>query len=217
MSLWFDGIELSATEEPPVAVLPDYPSAMEDRQRASVELGRLTSLGGIRWYPEGAYPPGLCVRPSHLTAEEDKVRAAQDWSDALYPLNSCLSNPPAQYGAMDDLLQLLTPGAFVGGIDLQDCFLRRLVAPSRRRYLGVRRPGAGVLGVYLFLPHGLGPAPGWNDVCVKAVRANFPRLRAVDFADDMRCADVNGEHDALAAGMTGLMSLLDRIGPRYHA
>ena len=57
-------------------------------------------------------------------------------------------------------------------------------------------------------------------MCVKAVldaaRANFPQLRVVDFADDIRCVGANGEHDALAAGMTGLTSLLDRIGARYH-
>ena len=43
---------------------------------------------------------------------------------------------------------------------------------------------SGVLGVYLFLPFGLGPSPGRNDACEKAVlevpRAHLPRLRIVD-------------------------------------
>ena len=69
---------------------------------------------------------------------------------------------------MGDFLQLLSPGACVGGVDPQDCFLRYLVAPSRRRYLGVRRPTSGILGVPVFLPFGLRPFPGWNDKCVKA-------------------------------------------------
>ena len=47
MYLRFDGVELSFTKEPPVAVLPDRPSVMEDRQRAAVELGRLAALGII--------------------------------------------------------------------------------------------------------------------------------------------------------------------------
>ena len=49
------------------------------------------------------------------------------------------------------------------------------------------------------------------------VRANFPRRRAVDFVGDIRRVDVSGEHDALAAGMAGSMSLVNRMGPRYHA
>ena len=96
---------------------------MGDRQRAAVELGRLAALCKIRWYPEGVYPFDLCVCPSHLIAKEDKVRVVHDWSNVLRHLNSCLSNPPAQYGAMGDCLQLLPPDLYMGGIDLQDCFL----------------------------------------------------------------------------------------------
>ena len=42
---------------------------------------------------------------------------------------------------------------------MQDCPFYWSVAPSRRRYLGVRHPLPCVLGVYLFLPFGLGPSP----------------------------------------------------------
>ena len=59
---------------------------------------------------------------------------------------------------MGDFLRILTPGAYMGGVDLQDCFLYWLVAPVRRRFLGVRHPLTGVLGVHLFLPFGLGPS-----------------------------------------------------------
>ena len=95
-----------------------------------------------------------------------------------------------------------------------------MVAPARRRSLGDRRRLTGVLGVCLFLPFGLGPSPGWNDRCVKAVldvaRPQYPTLRIVDFADDIRRVGATGERGALAVGMTGLMSLLDRMGSRYH-
>ena len=109
----------------------------------------------------------------------------------------------------------------MGGVDLQDCSLRCLVAPSRRRYLGLRHPMSGILGVDLFLPLGLGPPPGWNDTCVKAVlgpaRAELPQLHVVDFAGDVRFAGVSGEHDALAVGMSGFTSLLEQMGARYRA
>ena len=110
-SLWFEGIGLTFAAEPPVVVLPDYPSVAEDRQRAAVELDRLAGLGKIHWYEEGSRPPDLRVCPSHLIATEDKVRVAHDWSSALYTLNSVLSNPTVQCGTIDDFLQLLTPGA----------------------------------------------------------------------------------------------------------
>ena len=40
----FNGVELPLAETPPVVILPDYPSASEDRQRAAVELDRLAAL-----------------------------------------------------------------------------------------------------------------------------------------------------------------------------
>ena len=55
LALWFDGIELSVTDEPPVAVLPDYPSVLEDRFRAAAVLGRLAAMGEIHWYDGGSY------------------------------------------------------------------------------------------------------------------------------------------------------------------
>ena len=38
----------------------------------------------------------------------------------------------------------------------------------------------------------------------------------VSFVDDIRMTDVSGEHDALAASMTNMMSILERLGVRYH-
>ena len=220
MTQWFEGVELPLTESPPVAALPDYPSVVEDRQKAAVELDRLAALGKIHWYEDGSYPPDLRVCPSHLIVKESKNRMVHDWSCAQYPLNAMLVNPPVEYGTMDGFLELLSSGAYMGGVDLQDCFLHWLVAPIHRRLLGVRHPITGVLGVYLFLPFGLGPSPGINDACVKevldVVRAHFPRLQAVDFVDDIRLVEESGEHDALAVCMTGMMSLLDHMGVRYH-
>ena len=47
---------------------------------------------------------------------------------------------------------------------------------------------------------------------VKGRPARVPRLRSSDFADDLRLVTKNGEHDALAAEMAGVASLLDDAG-----
>ena len=122
---------------------------------------------------------------------------------------------------MGDFLRILTPGAYAEGVDLRDCFLHWLAAPVCRRFLGDRRPLAGILGAYLVLPFGLGPSQGWNDKCAKAIlsaaRSHVPTMHVVDFADDVRLVDASGERDVLAVGVTGLTSLLDQMGVRYHA
>ena len=40
-------------------------------------------------------------------------------------------------------------------------------------------------------------------------RSHFPATHVVDFVGDVRLVESSGEHDALAVGMTGVMSLLD--------
>ena len=146
---WFDSFQLSRIGEPLVAGLPDYSSAVDDRERAAAWLGRLAPLGKIHWVAEGSYPPDLRVRPSHLIAKGDKVRVVRDWSHTASALNSASANPPVQHGAMDAFLGLRPPGAYMGGIDWQDCSLGWLASPSCRRSLGVRHPVSGDLGVYL--------------------------------------------------------------------
>ena len=96
VSRWFEGIELSYSEEPLVGVLPDCPSVLDDRYRAAGELGRLAASGKIHWRSEGSYPAYWRVCPSHLITKEDKMRVARDWSNVLFPLNSVLANPPVQ-------------------------------------------------------------------------------------------------------------------------
>ena len=93
------------------------------------------------------YRSDLGVCPFHLSVEGNKVGVVHDWPNYQCPLNSALVNPPAQYRAMDEFLQLLTTGAFLGGINLQDCLFHWLASPSRRRFLGVRRPVTCTLGV----------------------------------------------------------------------
>ena len=133
MGNWFKGIKSEFTRPLTPIVLADFPSVHADREVAASELDRLAPPGKIHWYEEGAYPPHLCVCPSHLIVPADKVRVVHDWSNWQYPRNAGLVNPPVEYGATDGFLELLAPGAFMGGIDLLDCFLRWLVSPSCRR------------------------------------------------------------------------------------
>ena len=134
----------------------------------------------------------------------------------MFPLISVLGNSSVQFGTRVEFLSHLSPGALEGGINLQNCFLCRLVAPFCWRLLGVRRPVSGVMGAYHFLPFGLGPSPGWDDACVKTIlqvgRSRFSRLRVADFADDIRLVTKSGGRDALAADMTGAMSLFGDLG-----
>ena len=85
----------------------------------------------------------------------------------------------------------------------------------------MRRPLSGVLGVYLFFPFGLGPPPGWNDKCVRAIstaaRSHFPSMRIVDLAGDIHLTDASAGRNELAVGMAGLMSPLGEIGVRFRA
>ena len=62
-------------------------------------------------------------------------REVCDRSCAQYPLNSLLANPPVRYGARGEFLSALAPGAYVVGVDPQNCFLHWLVAPPCRRCL----------------------------------------------------------------------------------
>ena len=221
MNCCFQGIRLASAKRPAPVVMPDRPSLNEDREAVASELDRLASLGKTHRYNGGSYPRDLCVCPSHLFVKGNGVRVVHYWPNSQYPLNSALANPPVEYGAMDGFLELLPPGAYMGGIDLQDYSLRWLGSPSCRRYLGVCRPVSGALGVYLFLPFGLGPSPGRSDFCVKVVpkaaRARFPTLRAFDFLSDLKLAEASGERGALAASMAGFMSFLGDMGIRYHA
>ena len=106
LAFWFEGIELPVAGEPPVAVLPDCPSLLEDRFRAATELGRSAAMGKIHWRDVGSYLQELRGCPSHLVVKKDKVQVVRDWSNAPYPLNTFLVKSPSQYGAIDDFLRM---------------------------------------------------------------------------------------------------------------
>ena len=79
MESWPQGTSLEFTSPLTPIVLSDYLSVHADRDVAASELDRLSPPGEIHWCEGDWYPPDLCVCPSHLIAESDKVRVVRDW------------------------------------------------------------------------------------------------------------------------------------------
>lgn len=219
LQTWFRGISFDSSHAPPVARVENYSSVLQDPDTAGKEMDRLTGLGKIHWYHHGA-PPDLRVCPSKLIIKPDKVRLVHDWSCANYPLNSLLPNPPVNYGTMDSFLAAMGPGSWMAGIDFRDCFLHWPIGPACRRWLGIKHPVTGLFGCYLFLPFGLGPAPGWNDICVKEVlrvaALAFPDLVLVDYVDDIRMVHTSSYRDPLQHDFDALRDFLKRLGVIVH-
>ena len=139
----FNGAELPLAETPPIAISPDYPSVMEGRQRAAIELNRLAALGKSHWHEEGSHPPDLRVCPPHLIVKEDKNRMARDWSCAQYPLNTMLLNPPVEYGAMGDFLGSALPGSIYGRSGSAGLSPPLVPGPHSPSLMGGETPGYG--------------------------------------------------------------------------
>ena len=78
----------------------------------------------------------------------------------------------------------------MAGLDFQDCFFHWKVNSKSRKWLGVRHPVSKRLGVFLFVPFGLGPAPGINDrnvaEIIRVVKEMNPGIEVVVFVDDLR-------------------------------
>ena len=78
----------------------------------------------------------------------------------------------------------------MAGLDFADCSNHWVISPGSRRLLGIRHPETSQAGEYLFLPFGLGPAPGENDRSVKellrVVLDAEPEVQMVDYVDDIR-------------------------------
>ena len=153
--------------------------------------------------------------------KEDKARVASDWSNALYPLNSASANPSAQYGTTDEFLRLPTPGAVLGGIDLQNCYPALVCGPVAPTPPRSSPSGHWYPGGVLIPTLSVGASPGWNDASVKALlkvsRSRLQRLGILEFADDLRLVTTDAWRDTLAADMAGVTSSLGDMGIRYRA
>ena len=157
LQLRFHEVRPETVGTPPCLVMEDYPSAGARPELAATVLGRLAAMWKIPRYLGSCRPPDLRVRPSQFMVKPGKIRVARDRSNPACRLNGPLVVPLVEYGDMDGFLRLLPPGAFVAGLDIQDCLPQWLVSPARRRLQGVRHPVTLRLRVFLFLPFGLGP------------------------------------------------------------
>ena len=145
----------------------------------------------------------------------------RDWPNRDYGFNEALISPPVKYGDMEEFSRLLPPGAFMGGVAFQDCFLHWLVSPACRRYRVLKHRVSGWLRVYLFLPCWLRPPPGGSDCCVKLTRRvsrlEARTLKIIVRVDDARVVDVMGTHGDLAVDVMSFKRLLGSLGIRYLA
>jgi hypothetical protein len=84
----------------------------------------------------------------------------------------------------------MKPRSFMAGLDFQDCFFHWKVHADSRRWLGLRHPITGCLGVFLFVPFGLGPAPGINDrnvaEVIRVAKNHVSEVEVTAFVDDLR-------------------------------
>ena len=185
---WTTGVALEGANNAEPYFLEDYQNLKNNASIAAEEFDRLSALHKIFWYPDSRAPSDLCVCSANIVLKGSRPRVVHDWTKA--GLNPHLFIPEVNYGTMDSLLGLVFPGCYMAGLDFQDCFLHWLVHADSRRRLGVRHPTSGRLGVFLFLPFGLGPAPGINDrnitEVVRVVRDAVEDINVATFVDDLR-------------------------------
>ena len=191
---WRDGATLIGASEAEHYFLEDYPAVKENVQVAADEIDRLTGLGKIFWCPVNSYPKDLDVCSANIILNGKRPRFFHDWTRA--GLNPVLTIPDVHYGTMDSLLSNVRPNSYLAGLDFQDCFLHWPIHASVRRRLGIRHPKTRRFGVFLFLPFGLGPAPGINDrnvaEVVRVASSAVGDIFVDSFVDDLRL--VNTPH-----------------------
>ena len=185
---WSEGVLLLGTEGMEPFVLEDYPGLKDNAQEAVVELDRLTKCQKIFWYPFGVAPQDLSVCPGNLILTGSRPRVVQDWTKP--GLNQRLLIPDVHYGTMDSFLEKLRPKAYMAGLDFRDCFFHWKMHKKSRKWLGLRHPITHRLGVFLFVPFGLGPAPGINDrnvaEVIRVCKLRTLELEVTAFVDDLR-------------------------------
>ena len=222
---WMEGVVLKGDSSVEHYFMEDYPNIKEHVQVAAEEMDRLTSLGKILWYPMNSHPDDLCVCPANIVLGGKRPRIVHDWTRA--GLNQHLVIPEVNYGTMDSLVESISPNCYLAGLDFQDYFMHWAIARESRRRLGVRHPSSGRVGVFLFLPFGLGPAPGINDrniaEVVRVVSHAVGDLKVSAFVDDLRLVnspesyrDPQEDKDTLCFKLCQFKELCEAMGLKVH-
>ena len=222
LQLWRDGIRLEGHQDAHAFSLEDYSSVRYGADRAGEEVDRLTDEGNIYWFPPGEVPEDLDVCPTTLIVRNSRMRVVHDWTRA--GLNEHLAVPEVNFDTVDSWINALRPGCFMAGLDMKDCFFNWPIHRDSRHRLGIRHPWTNELGVYLFLPPGLAPAPGINEQHVQeVVRVASMHLPIIirRFVDDLRLLNdsVLGPEDderQLNINLDHLKANLEELGVQVH-
>lgn len=104
------------------------------------------------------------------------------------------------YMSIFDLTRGISPGTWLFGADVRDCFWTWALSPMSRRLFGINIPGLPMSkACYLFTPQGYKGSPGVNDSTIKeinrALNSFFPQISIFDFVDDLRGYDAHNPTD----------------------
>ena len=222
---WLNGVRLAGAEGMAPFHFDDYPTLKDNAEIAAKELDRLTLRQKIFWYPPGTAPTNLSVCPGNLILKGSRARVVQNWARA--GLNQRFVIPEVNYGTMDSFLKLMKPRSFMAGLDFQDCFFHWKVHPESRRWLGLRHPISGNLGVFLFVPFGLGAAPGINDrnvaEVIRVAREHVGDINVTAFVDDLRlfnptslALDESSDHIVMTHKLIHFKEVCEELGMSVH-
>ena len=223
LQLWRDGIHLEGHERAEAFFLEDYNSVKYGADRAAEEVDRLTEEGKIFWFAPDEVPDDLDVCPTTLIVRNSRMRVVHDWTRA--GLNEHLAIPDITFDTVDSWVNVLRPGCFMAGLDIKDCFLHWPIHRDSRHRLGIRHPWTHALGVYLFLPPGLAPAPGINEQHVQeVVRVASLHVPIIirRFVDDLRLlndSNLSPDDDErlLNLRLDTLKANLEELGVQVHS
>ncbi len=220
---WSEGVILAGDTQAEPYFMEDCPN-IRSNQVAAEEMYRLASIRKILWYPGSSRPPNLDVCPAHIVFGK-RLRIVHDWTKA--GLNRHLLQPPVDYGTMDSLVNLVSPGCHIAGMDVQDCFMHWPIHKQSRRRLGCRHPVTGQFGVFLFLPFGLGPAPGINDrnmsEIIRVAKLAVGGVDVTSFVDDLRLVNTRvmgrspeDDRSELTFNVAEFKEVCESMGIRIH-
>ena len=197
LRVWEVGVDLRATPATP-RTHRNHPSLGQHSVWAERVWNRLEKLGKVEFFPDETCPPRLNVNPCGLILKERpgvdadlekwerfKARLIVDLRRGR--VNERLPAVGVAYGSVELAVATLHQGDYMFVLDLADCFFNWRVADDSAWELGFFSPVRRKFGRYLFLPFGLGPAPGLNDASVKELLrlvAAHTGVSLVDFVDD---------------------------------
>ena len=140
---------------------------------------------------------------------------ALDRTNPACSRNGVQGNPTVGYGASGRFFRILSPGPYIGELELQYCFRLFVASPLRRKPMGARHRPSNLLEVHLFLPFGPDHSSGLNRRYFEEMLrvAKLPR----HFVDSLRSVEEDGACTSLFAGAPPTSRLLTSVGASCRA